>query len=260
MIDAHTHLDGFDDPDEVVAAALDAGVTGMVAIGCGAESIRKTLDIAGRHRSSMRVVAGVHPQAAARFDVDDFDEVVALCADPLVVGVGETGFDYFRDYGPIEAQDPVFELQAALARTTGKPLVIHTRAAEAHTLEMLHRHAEGVTVVLHCFSLTAHLNEVLERGYYCSFAGNVTYPSAGDLRVAASRIPDDRLLIETDAPYLTPVPHRGSINRPDMLVHTAAHIAQVRGIEVDELESLVDANATAAFGLPASMSSARVRG
>jgi TatD DNase family protein len=254
MIDSHTHLDYFEDADERVAAAVTAGVHGMVSVGCGAASIRKTLEIARRNEEHVRVVAGVHPNSAAEFDVTGWSEIEQLCADELVVGIGETGFDQYRDRATLAQQQPAFELQADLARRRALPLIIHTRAADEHTLEQLARHADGVRVVLHCFSLSGRVDEVIERGYWCSFAGNVTYPSAQDLRDAAAALPADKLMVETDAPYLAPVPRRGKRNEPLYVVHTLACIAQARGISVEEADALTTANATALFGLPASMS------
>lgn len=253
MIDSHTHLDHLDDPDDAVVRAVAAGVRGMVSIGCGAGSIRSTLEIARRHPDRVRVAAGIHPQQAAAFDPEDWAEVEMLCADPLVVAVGETGFDQYRDHGSLADQDPAFELQADLARRLGLPLVIHTRAADRHTLDALARHADGVDVLLHCFSLTGHVDEVIDRGYWCSFAGNVTYPSAGDLRSAAARLPGSRLLIETDAPYLAPVPNRGRRNEPSFVADTLACIAEVREISVAEADQLTTGNAMELFSLPETM-------
>jgi TatD DNase family protein len=253
VIDSHAHLDYFDDPAAAVAAAVDAGVRGVIAIGCGVQSLESTLAIARQHEDRLRVVGGVHPQKASTFDMADWDKVRTLLDDPLVVGIGETGFDYYRDYGPTEPQDPVFEMQAQLARERDLPLVIHTRAADQHTLDALARHADGLRVVLHCFSMSERVDDVIERGYWCSFAGNVTYRSAEDLRAAASRIPAERLLVETDAPYLAPVPMRGKQNSPALVRHTAECIAKVRGLSVAEVDELTTRNAVELFGLPESM-------
>jgi TatD DNase family protein len=257
MIDSHTHLDYFTDPDEMVMRAREAGVIGIVSVGCGIESIRATLDIARRHPGYSRVAAGVHPQAAREFDMRNWDELEALCSDELVCAIGETGFDLYRDYGTLDQQAPVFEAQAALARNLGKPLVIHTRAAEQHTIDMLDRHARGINVVLHCFSLTDHVDTVLDRGWYCSFAGNSTYPSAQPLRDAACRVPLERLLVETDAPYLAPVPFRGTRNEPSYVVHTGKAIADARGIDVAELASTTTSTACELFGFELAATTAR---
>lgn len=249
VVDTHTHLDSLPDADAAVAAARAAGVGGIVSIGCSPESIRATIDIAARHDGVVRVGAGVHPQQASTFDLERWPEVEELAADPAVVAIGETGFDQYRDYGPIEAQQELFVRHAALARRLDLPLVIHTRVAERHTLDALARHADGLTVVLHCFSLPAQIDEVLERGYCCSFAGNVTYKSAGDLREAAARLPRERLLVETDAPYLAPVPKRGRPNEPAYVVHTLAAIAEARGDSLEEAARYTTDNAARIFRL-----------
>lgn len=249
MIDAHTHLDSLRDLSaaEAMAAAHAAGVDSVLSIGCGPESIRTTLQIA-RELQGVRVAAGVHPNQAASFDLSEWPQVCELARNELVGAVGETGFDQYRDHSTLDQQQTLFELHCTLARELDLPLVIHTRAAERHTLDQLAEHAEGLTVILHCFSLHEHLDEVLERGYVCSFAGNVTYGSAQDLRDAAARIPADRLLVETDAPYLSPVPHRGRPNQPAYVAHTARVVADARGETLDQLAAATTANAQRLFG------------
>ena len=163
------------------------------------------------------------------------------------MAVGETGLDYFRDYAPRDAQRRLFDGQLAIADELGKPVVIHTRAADQDTLAALSGFAG--TVILHCFSSPALLEPALERGWYLSFAGNVTYPKAPELREAARRVPADRLLAETDSPYLSPQAVRGRRNEPANVMHTLAALAEARGQDVGELERQIDANATAAFGL-----------
>ena len=169
-------------------------------------------------------------------------------AHPKAVAVGETGLDFFREYARHDAQHRLFDLQLQLARELSRPVVIHTRAADDATLEHLSAH-EG-TVVLHCFSSPALLEPALDRGWYVSFAGNVTYPKAEELRAAAARVPDDRLLAETDAPYLAPQPVRGRRNEPANVVHTLAALAEARRADTNELAAQIDANAAACFGLP----------
>lgn len=252
VIDAHTHLDHSDEADYLVNDAVEAGVRGMVSIGCGAASIRATLEIARRNRDYVRVAAGVHPQGAAAFDMSTFPEIAELCSDELVVAIGETGFDLYRDHGTLAQQQPAFDAQAELAVATGRPLVIHTRAAEQHTLDALARWGSALQVVMHCFSLAdePYLSEVIERGYWCSFAGNVTYPSAQNLRDALERIPAERVMVETDAPYLAPVPMRGKRNVPAHVTHTRDVVAQVLGMSADRADRMLGDNARRAFGLP----------
>lgn len=251
MIDSHTHLDYAEDPGEWIQRAVRVGVHGMVSVGCGASSIRSTLEIARRHAEHVRVAAGVHPQMAAAFDMDLFDDVAELARDPLVVAIGETGFDQYRDYGTLAQQLPAFVAQCELARALDKPLVIHSRAAEQDTIAALDEHAADLDVVLHCFALARpeHLEAVLEHDRWtCSFAGNLTYPSAHDLREAAARIPLERLMVETDAPYLAPRPHRGKPNEPAFVQHTLQALADVHGCSFDEARAATTATAERVFG------------
>jgi TatD DNase family protein len=175
------------------------------------------------------------------------DELRELLAHERAVAVGETGLDYFRDYAPRASQRSLFDRQIALAADLGLPVVVHSRAAEEDTAAALE--ATDGTVVLHCFSSPGLLEPALERGWYVSFAGNVTYPKASDLREAARAVPSERLLAETDSPYLAPQPVRGLRNEPAFVVHTLAALAEVRGEDAAELARQIDANATAAFGL-----------
>jgi TatD DNase family protein len=194
-------------------------------------------------------ILGIHPHEANVATEQDVAEVRSLLAHPKAVGAGEMGLDWFRDYAPRDAQFRLFERMLDVATETGKPAVIHTRAADADTLAML-RDFTG-TVVLHCFSSPHLLEPALDRGWYVSFAGNVTYKNASDLRVAASQVPADRILSETDCPYLAPQPVRGKRNEPAYVVHTVETLAQARREDVGELAQRIDANAAACFGLPA---------
>jgi TatD DNase family protein len=164
--------------------------------------------------------------------------------------VGETGLDYYRDYAPRDRQRELFRAQAELAAELGKALVVHCRAAEEDTLAVLEPLPPGQPVVLHCFSSPGLLPAALDRGWYVSFAGNVTYPKAEALRLAAARVPADRILAETDAPYLAPQPVRGRPSEPAHVVHVLQVLAAVRGEERSQLERRIEENAKAAFGLP----------
>ena len=168
-----------------------------------------------------------------------------------VVAVGECGFDYYRDRCPRDAQRRAFSAQIDLARRAGLMLVVHTREAAEDTMAVLAEEAAGLTVVMHCFSLPAYVDECNARGYYASFAGNVTYKNAGDLRAAAARVREDLLLVETDAPYLSPVPYRGKPNRPAWVSVTAAVVGEARGWTPGKTAAVTTANARRAFGLPA---------
>jgi TatD DNase family protein len=248
VIDSHTHLHICKPDDtELVAAADAAGVTRMLTVGTNGATCRDALLAAERFPQVFAAI-GRHPNEAAGFDDADAAELQALAEHPRCAAIGETGLDYFRDYAPRADQQRAFEAQIELARTTGKPLVIHTRAAEDDTIATLRARAAGVRVVLHCFTMADRLEECVEQGWWISFAGNVTYPKAQELAAAAERVPGDRLLVETDAPYLTPQVVRKERNQPAFVVHTARFVAERRGIEYEELEALVERNAAGLFG------------
>ena len=248
MIDSHTHIDRGPAPvAELVAAARAEGVRRILTIGMDSESCRAALAAADAH-DEVFVAVGRHPNSSTGYDHAVTEELRELAQHPKVRAIGETGLDDYRDYAPRADQDRAFAAQIGLARETGKPLVIHTRAAEDDTIATLAREAEGLEVILHCFSMPGRLDECLERGWWISFAGNVTYPKAEDLAAAAERVPLDRLLVETDAPYLTPQAHRKERNQPAYVVHTARFVAERRGIGYEELEQAVDANAARLFG------------
>jgi TatD DNase family protein len=244
VIDTHAHLDALDDPSSAISRAQAAGVERIVAIGSGLASARATLAIAGRE-DGVFAALGVHPhQAGGGESVEDLFDLV----DGNVIAVGEIGLDFFRDYAPREDQRRVFAEQLRLADELGKTVIVHSRAADDEIASLL-EDFDGA-VVLHCFSSPALLPVALERRYYVSFAGNVTYPKAAELREAAVQVPDDRILAETDCPYLAPQPVRGKTNEPAFVVHTVAALAGARGEDAGELAQRIDDNAAAAFGLP----------
>lgn len=240
MIDTHAHLDALDDPKSALDRARAAGVDRVLAIGCGAASTRATIALA-REEPGVAVAAGVHPHQAA--DGETLDRLL----DQGIVAIGEIGLDFYRDYAPRDDQRRVFDQQLRLAEEHGKPVIIHSRAADDETAAALQ--GFGGTVVLHCFSSPGLLPVALDRGYYVSFAGNVTYPKAPELRDAARAVPADRILAETDSPYLAPRPVRGKRNEPAYVVHTVASLAETRGEDAGELARRIDDNATAAFAL-----------
>ena len=248
MIDTHAHLDGCESPpEELVARAREAGVERVITVGSGIDSCRVALAIAERE-TGVFAALGIHPHQAGGEEGERLGELAELLIHDSAVAVGETGLDFYRDWAPPERQRTLFAAQLELASELGKPVVIHNRDADSETVEML-AGFEG-TVILHCFSSPALLDPAIERGYYVSFAGNVTYPSAEELREAAKRVPPERILAETDSPYLAPVPRRGRPNEPANVVHTIAALAQARGEDVVELGDRIDANASAAFSLP----------
>jgi len=248
VIDSHTHLDLCEPPDaELVAAAVDAGVSRIVTVGTDGASCRAAL-AAAEDFPQVYAAIGRHPNSATGFDGADLAELEALAAHPKCVAIGETGLDYYRDYAPVVDQKRAFAAQIALARSIGKPLVIHTRAAEDDTLSMLVSEARGVRVILHCFSMPERIDECLaHEDWWFSFAGNVTYPKAEALRLAAVRVPAERLLIETDAPYLSPQARRGKPNQPAHVALTAAALAVERRVAYEELDAAVEASAAEVF-------------
>jgi TatD DNase family protein len=247
VTDTHAHLDACAEPaEQLVARARAAGVDRIVGIGSGLDSCRETLSIAKRERDVWAAL-GIHPHQAADPDAERLDELRQLLGDERAVAVGETGLDFYRDYAPRDRQRELFRRQLELAGELRKTVVVHTRSADDETAATLESF-DGV-VVLHCFSSADLLPVALERGYYVSFAGNVTYPKAEELREAARRVPPDRLLAETDSPYLSPQPRRGRPNEPANVVHTVAALAEARGEDPAELAARLDANAAAAFSL-----------
>ena len=248
MIDSHTHLDVTPGSDaEIVERARAAGVTRILTVGTDADSARAALAAAEAH-DEVYAAVGHHPNNATGFSGADLDAIREHARHPRCVAIGETGLDDYRDYAPRPDQERAFAAQIDLAREVGKPLVIHTRAAEDDTIRMLDAEARGLEVILHCFSMPDRLDECLDHGWWISFAGNVTYPKAQDLAQAAERVPLDRLLVETDAPYLTPQEVRKHRNQPAYVVHTARFVAERRGIAYEELEAAVEANAARLLG------------
>ena len=227
--------------------ALDHGLTRIATVGIDDDAVATALELA-EARDEVFAIVGRHPNSAAGFEPEDLEPIRRAAGHRKAVAIGETGLDYYRDHAPRDDQRRAFEAQIELARELGKPLVIHTRAAEEDTLATLAEHADGVTVVMHCFSAVSRLDECIERDYMCSFAGNVTYPKATDLQAAAARVPDELLLVETDAPFLAPQPVRGKPNSPANVVHTARKVAELRGVSYDDLERLVERNAARIFG------------
>ena len=249
MIDTHCHLDHCDPPDaELVERARAAGLTRLATVGTSPASVERALHAADAHDGVFSIV-GLHPHNTEGFDPADLEPIERASADPKVRALGETGLDYYRDYAPRDDQRRAFEAQLELAANLRLPVAIHTRAAEDDTFAILREHAAALpAVILHCFSAPDHLDEGVERGYLCSFAGNVTYRKAEDLQRAATEVPAELLLVETDSPYLSPQPLRGKANEPANVVHTAHHLAGLRGLSYEELERTVEDNAARVLG------------
>jgi TatD DNase family protein len=248
VIDTHAHLDACADrPSALIRRAHAVGVERIVTVGTGIESSLAALELAELHEEVFAAL-GIDPHQAGDAEAARVFELRELLEHERAVAVGETGLDFFRDRAPRERQQRLFEAHLELAAELDKPVVIHTRDADKETAEAL-APFDG-TVIMHCFSSPGLLSTVLERGYYVSFAGNVTYPKANDLRAAAAQIPGERILAETDSPYLAPQARRGRPNEPANIVLTVAALAEVRREDAGELGTLIDANAAAAFSLP----------
>ncbi len=256
LFDTHAHLDDEkfrDDLPAVLDRAAGAGVVGMVCVATTAADSGRCVEIAGRFPAVWATV-GVQPNHVAEAQPGDWDEVERLAAAPRVVALGETGLDRHWDFTPFPQQEDYFARHLALARRTGLPVVIHCREAEADVVRMLRadfdRHGP-VRGVMHSFTGDpATADACLAMGLFVSFAGMVTYKTAGDLRAVAAAVPAERLLVETDCPYLAPVPVRGKRNEPAYVAHTAALLAQVRGVPADELAAQTTDNARALFNVP----------
>jgi TatD DNase family protein len=248
LIDTHCHLDMLrGTPDEALAEAWAAGLEGVVTVGIDADSSRVAAALAGRYEGVYATV-GVHPHEAVHFDPVVRTGLQRLLAGDRVLAVGECGLDFYRDLAPRDVQRAAFVEQLELASATGKPVVVHSRDGAGETFALLTEHARS-TVVLHCFSTPDYVDLCNERGYFVSFAGNLTFDSAYELQQAARRVREDLLLVETDAPFLTPVPYRGRPNRPARVVHTAAFLARLRGWGDEKVAQVTTANARRAFGL-----------
>jgi len=247
VTDSHAHLDAFEEPAAVIVSrAQEAGVVRVVTIGTGIDSSRAALAIA-EEQDGVYAVVGIDPHQAASSEALRVRELRMLLQHPKAVAVGETGLDSVRQHATLVEQRRLFDAQLGLASELGLPVVVHSREAADETAEALAPFSG--TVILHCFSSPDLLAAALERGYYVSFAGNVTYPKADELRRAAQAVPGDRLLVETDAPYLAPQPVRGRRNEPANLVHTVAALAEARGEDERALAQSTHANAATAFGL-----------
>jgi TatD DNase family protein len=255
VIDSHTHLFLCERPEaEVVATAREAGVERMLNVGLDEASTELAIAAASRYETVF-ASAGCHPTEATGFDEARAEGIARLAAEnEKVRAIGETGIDYYRETASRADQRRAFEAQIEIARDRGLPIVIHARDPDGETgavdevFSILDEKGEGVKVILHCFLAPWRVQDAIERGWYCSFSGIVTFPSAEELREAAAKLPDELVLVETDAPYLAPQPVRGKPNEPAYVVSTAETVAEVRGVSYAQLEQTVEANARALFG------------
>jgi len=242
VIDSHCHLDSADfdkDREAVIDRALAAGVEHMMAIGTGdgPPDLEAGVRLADKHAAFFATI-GIHPHDASKASPDDFKRLADLLVHPKVLAAGEIGLDYHYDFSPRDVQKSAFIEQMAIAASAKKPIVIHTREAWDDTLALIEEHwtPHGIGGIMHCFSGgPEEARRALDLGFYLSFGGIVTFPKALAVQESAKSTPRDRILIETDAPYLAPVPNRGKRNEPALIVHTARKLAQLRGESYEEL-------------------------
>jgi TatD DNase family protein len=255
LIDSHCHLDAAywpNGPDDVLARAEAVGVRAFVCIGVGRDlgAARAAVALA-ESRQNVFATVGVHPHDAAALDEPMFEELARLARHPRVVAIGEVGLDFHYDHSPRDVQASVFRRMIGLARAAKKPVVIHTRSAAADTLDILGEEgARDVGGIIHCFSEDRRFAErALDLDFDLSFSGILTFKNAHAIREAATFAALDRILVETDSPYLAPVPMRGKTCEPAFVLHTAKHLAALRGVTLEELASATTANATRRLGL-----------
>ena len=259
LIDSHAHLDFAEYGEEleaIVARAREAGLVHVVVVGqwregAGMAGAQDAIDLAARDRTFFSATAGIHPHDAAGATEADFAALEEMCARPDVVAVGECGLDFHYDRSPRPVQREVFVRQVRLAKKLGKPVVVHTREADPETAEVLGRELGPDSGVIHCFTSDwAAAQRYLALGLSISFSGVLTFRNAEPVREAARRIPLDRLLVETDCPYLAPAPHRGKRNEPAWVAHTAARLAEVRGEAPAQIAQATTENARRVLRLP----------
>jgi TatD DNase family protein len=251
LFDTHAHLNdtGYNnDRDEMIQRARQAGVVHIVNVGFNLASSRESLKLADRY-DLIYAAVGIHPHDAAEAGPGYLEELEKMAAHPRVVAIGEIGLDYYRDLSPRPVQRKVFTEQMALAKKLQKPIIIHDRDAHGELMDILRKERLGPAGgVMHCYSGSREMaRECLAMGFYISIAGPVTFSNAARLKEVAAGIPPDRLLIETDAPYLTPVPYRGKINEPAHVLYTAQEVARLRGMETEDLAKMCTGNGRKLF-------------
>ncbi len=252
LIDTHAHLyyHQFDnDRHEVIQRAFDANVKQIINIGTDIETSRQSIDLAEKY-GGLFAVAGIHPNDAKKFDDKALQQLKEFCRHPKVVAVGEIGLDFYRDWAPVEVQRQAFRQQIKLAKEMGLPIVIHNRQAGREIIDILKcEGTDGLTGVFHCFSEDVRIaEEVLELGFYISFTGNITFKKS-ELPAVAKIVPLDRLLLETDSPFLSPEPKRGRRNEPAHVMYIAQKLVEINEVEVAKLEEITTANAERLFKL-----------
>ena len=252
LFDSHAHLDDekFDsDRDEMLARAAAAGVTNMLCAGADMESSARAVALAKKH-AGVYASVGMHPHDARLMVNDDYDQLAVWAQEKKVVAIGEIGLDYYYNHSPRDIQQKVFIRQLDLARQLHKPIIIHDRDAHGDILRIVQNEGKAIPGVFHCFSGSVEMmREVLKLGFYVSIAGPVTFPKSVKLKEVAAAAPLERLLVETDCPYLTPHPHRGKRNEPAFVRLVAEEVANLRGMELEALAAATTANAKRLFAI-----------
>jgi TatD DNase family protein len=254
LVDTHAHVQmrQFDaDREAVLAAAFANGVAQLVVPGVDVASSRSALALAGAHPGRVFAAVGTHPHDASTLDTDALQAERELAREPGIVAIGEIGLDFYRNLSPPEVQRDALVAQLALARETQLPVILHNRDSHAEMIALLRAHGQGVRGVFHCFIGDQQMaRDALDLGYWLSFAGPLTYPRNTALAEVAAWAPLDRLLVETDSPYLTPQPFRGKRNEPRHVALTAQRLAELRGLSFEEVAQATTRNAAAVFRLP----------
>lgn len=252
LFDSHAHIDDsrFDeDRAAVITRAQEAGLVGILNAGACMESSARSIALAEEH-AFIYAAVGIHPHDAEGTREEDYEKLANWTVKPKVVAIGEIGLDYYYDLSPRELQQQVFIRQLDVARQCNKPVIIHDRDAHGDLLTIIKKEAKGLTGVLHCYSGSWEMaKEILKLGFYISFAGPITYAKDGKLREVAANVPLERLLVETDCPYLTPKPYRGRRNEPAHVKFTAEEVARVRGMDFAALTEAATANTKRLFAI-----------
>jgi len=252
LFDSHAHIDDRkfnDDQEAVIARAAERGVTGFINVGSDIASSARSVALAERYEAIYAAV-GIHPHDAKDVQEADYDKLVSWAANPKVVAIGEIGLDYHYDYSPRDIQQAVFIRQLELARSVGKPIIIHDREAHGDLMGIVKTEGHGLSGVFHCFSGSVEMaKEVLKLGFYVSLAGPVTFNNSQKLKVVAREVPLDRLLVETDSPYLTPHPYRGKRNEPAFVRLVAEEVARLREIDLETLAMATTENVKRLFNI-----------
>ena len=254
LMDSHAHVQTrqFDkDRDAVIQAAFDAGVKRILVPGIEVETSQSAVNLASRYPDRIFAAVGVHPHDATGFTPDALITLRALAKLPGVVAIGETGLDYYRNLSPHEIQQASLIAQLELAREVNLPIILHNRESHTDMIELLKAHGAGVRGVFHCFIGDQSMaRDALDLGFYLSFAGPLTYPANETLREVAAWAPEDRILVETDSPYLTPPPQRGKRNEPKLVALVAQRLAETRKVSFERIAEVTTQNASTLFGLP----------